>query len=470
MSKAKRVFILFSAFLAPATALYCGWTRTFGGGGAESGFSVIQCSDGNFIAAGKTENDGYLIKVNSSGNLIWSKAYDENNRNDNFQQVIQSSDGGYMMIGISVFSSNVSDFWVVKTNGSGDVVWDKLYWSTGMENSGYSIVQCTDGNYVITGWSEIATQNVDLYIVKINNNGDTIFSNRFGDQENNTAFDLKQTSDGGYITCGYDENYGDYEMWLVKFDASLCISWDKEIELGSNSDIANSVLQTSDGGYIVAGYYLNSDFDAVLLKTNSSGDMTWGYAYGNYQDDFFEEVQKTSDGGYIIAGHTASYGNGGKDVWLFKVNSSGSTVFSKTFGGSADDLGYSVKQLSDGGFIVVGYTKSFGYGVEDLYLIRTNSDGVAVEENVITQDPPDNPFISVNAADGNNISIYFELPREDDVRINIYDVSGRLVSTPVSGRYLQGYHRITHQFEKGGVYIYTFETSIFSEHGKILVY
>jgi len=245
----------------------------------------------------------------------------------------------------------------------------------------HSVQQMSDGGYIVAGYTRsFGAGGADVFLLKADASGNLQWAKTFGGGGNyDWALSVQQTSDGGYIVAGWTDSFGaGYgDAFLLKTDASGNLQWFKTFG-GSGRDDAYSVRQTSDGGYIVAGY--TNSFgagyeDAFLLKADASGNLQWAKTFGGSYDDAAYSVQQTSDGGYIVAGYTRSFGAGYADVFLLKTNASGNLQWAKTFGGSNWDVAVSVQQTSDGGYIVAGETASFGVGSYDVFLLKTDATG-----------------------------------------------------------------------------------------------
>ena len=205
---------------------------------------------------------------------------------------------------------------------------------------------------------------------------DTSWTRKFG---GGMGRSVQQTSDGGYIITGSTKflSAGDNDLWLIKTDSLGNILWTKTYG-GSESDVGYSIQQTTDGGYIITGITQSfgaGENDIWLIKTNNSGDTLWTKTIGGSNNDVGNSVQQTNDGGYIIAGSMYSSVNNGYDVWLIKTDSLGDTLWTKTYGGGEFDFGYSTQQTEDGGYIITGNTYSYGFGDLNVWLIKTNDSG-----------------------------------------------------------------------------------------------
>ena len=343
------------------------WQKCLGGTADDFANSIQQTSDGGFIVAGETrsndgdvsgnhgKSDAWVVKLNSLGDILWKKCLGGTG-NDYARSIQQISDGGFILTGYTNSNNgDVSgnngyyDAWVVKLNSSGDILWQKCLGGT-YDDYARSIQQTSDTGFILAGYTFSNDGDVsgnhgfsDAWVVKLNSSGDIIWQKCFGGTNEDYAYSIQQTSDSGFIVAGYTfSNDGDvsgyhgyFDYWVVKLNSSGDIEWQKCLG-GTNNDYANSIQQTSDGGFIVAGYtesndgdvsgYHGGDYDAWVVKLNSSGDILWQKCLGGTIDDRAYSIQQTSDGGFIVAGFTVSNdgdvsGNhGASDAWVVKLN------------------------------------------------------------------------------------------------------------------------------------------------------
>ena len=358
--------------------------KTFGGMSTDYAYSVQQTKDEGYIIAGYTTSfgegsrDAYLIRTDVNGKTLWTKTYGGSNT-DYAWTVQQTNDEGFIFGAHSgSFGLGSHDVYLVKSDLSGNVTWSRVYGGSNADGA-YSLQQTTDGGFIIGAHvNSFGAGQHDVYLIKINNNGDTLWTKTFGGSGEDRFRELHQTADGGYILVSETLSFGagNSDVYLIKTDSTGNLLWTKTYG-GSSSDFGYSVRQNSDGGYIIAGYtrsFGSGGTDVYIIKTDSSGNLNWAKSYGGGSDDYGYSVRQTTDGGYIIAGYTESFGTAG-DVYLIRINADGDLLWSKVFGGSQTDYGWSVRQTVDEGFIIAGYTRSFGAGNEDVYLIKTDQLG-----------------------------------------------------------------------------------------------
>ena len=243
---------------------------------------------------------------------------------------------------------------------------------------GNSVQQTIDGGYIITG--EISSSengSSDIWLIKTDSEGQEEWNQTFDGNDRDYGKSVKQTVDGGYIIIGSTGSDYYYDVWLIKTDPKGTEEWNQTFD-GDNKDYGNSVQQTIDGGYIITGEISssgNGSSDVLLIKTDQQGQEEWIQTFGGSDYDIGNSIEQTYDGGYIITGSTRSYGNGSSDVLLIKTDQQGQEEWIQTFGGGYIDIGNSIKQTSDNGYIITGYTQSYGNGSRDVWLIKTNSQG-----------------------------------------------------------------------------------------------
>jgi hypothetical protein len=362
-----------------------GWTRTFGGVYHDEGNSVRMTQDGGYVVAGNTDpnGDGWddfcLIKVAASGDTVWTRTYGGASE-DVGKAVWETWDGGYIVGGYTYsYGAGLYDCWLVKTNADGDTAWTRAFGGYDYDR-GYCVEQTRDDGYIFVGVTfTYGAGEADVWLAKLDAVGNMVWSKTFGGTDGDIGNSVQQTSDGGYVIAAttWSRGAGGADAWLLKVDSGGNLVWDKTLG-GRCYDCINSVQQTQDGGYIAVGRtdsYGAGDADVWLVRTDSSGETVWTKAFGGTGLDIGNSVQQTRDGGYVVAGYTLSFGAGDADAWLIKTDAVGETAWTRTFGGTSGDEGNSVLQTIDGGYVVAGYTHSYGAGASDVWLIKTDADG-----------------------------------------------------------------------------------------------
>jgi hypothetical protein len=302
----------------------------------------------------------------------WSRTFG-GSEDDWGYSVQQTSDGGYILLGGS-YGTGDGDFWLIKTDSQGNKQWAKTFGGS-EDDWGWSVQQASDGGYILLGYTEsYGTGKEDFWLIKTDAYGNKEWDRTFGVSEADRGISVQQASDGGYILLGYTESYGTgkEDVWLIKTDSQGNKEWDRTFG-GSEADWGISVQQTQDGGYSLLGdtySYGTGKAGVWLIKTDSQGNEQWERTFGESSWDKGWSIQQTTAGGYILLGYTYSYGVGVNDFWLIKTDAQGNKQWEKTFGGSEDDGSISVQQTQDGGYILLGDTYSYGVGSADFWLIK----------------------------------------------------------------------------------------------------
>jgi len=418
------------------------WTRTYGGTNADAGRSAKHTSDGGFIIAGNTASFGagladvYLVKTDSNGDTLWSRTFGGTSW-DIGTSVQQTLDGGYIIAGQTFsFGAGLWDVFLVRTDPDGNALWVNTYGGPDWDY-GYSVQQTADSGYIICGetWS-FGSGNADIYLTKTDGNGNALWTEAYGDTHRDIGNSVQQTKDGGYIISGETISYGAGrgDLFLLKTNADGDTTWMRTYG-DTLHEKGQSVQQTPDGGYIAVGEtwsFSAGRSDIYIIRADSLGNLIWHKSYGDTHYDYASSIKPTRDGGYIIGGTTWSFGAGLYDVYLLKIDANGDTAWTMTCGGPGNDACFEADTILGGGYIAGGWTDSYGAGVNDVYLVRTEPE-VGVEENRIADPKPagniSNLDVFPNPFSGRTNITYYIRENAQSAELNIYDVTGRLVKS-----------------------------------------
>jgi hypothetical protein len=351
--------------------------KAIGGTNNDNGNYVKQTNEGGYIIAAGTSSysigysDIYLIKSDSVGNILWKKTYGATGP-DGVGALALTSDGGYLLAGsTSSFGAGGNDVLLLKTDGNGDTLWAKTYGDTANE-SFLSIDMTSDGGYILVGSTNSSgAGNNDVYLLKTDSVGNLMWARTYGGPLNDNGVTVLQTSNGYIISGSSEDSTGQYRVYLIKTNSNGSVTWSEILAVGLNC-YGGSVLLASDGGYFIFVSFIDH---IEILKINSVGNFIWGKHLYSNAPVIGRSMQPTSDGGFIITGQTeCPYSN--QNIYLTKTDSLVHVLWSKSIGDSLlNDAAAYVEQTSDRGYILAGYTSSFGAGNRDLYLIKTDSAG-----------------------------------------------------------------------------------------------
>ncbi len=420
------------------------WTKTYGGTDCDWGNSVQECVGGGFIIAGTTYSfsadfyNVYLIRTNSDGDTLWTKIHRA--AYSGGYSVQECVGGGFIIAGrTGPFGDGTGDdVYLIRTDADGDKLWTKTYGDMGPRNNvGMSVQECAptksgqaSGGFIIAGVT--GSFGGDVWLIRTDADGDTLWTKTYGGTEYDRGYSVQECASGGFIIAGTTESFGAgySDVYLIRTNADGDTLWTKTYG-GTDRDYGRSVQECASGGFIIAGRTesFGAGYDVYLIRTNADGAPLWTKTYGGTHYDYGNSVQECAGGGFIIAGRTESFGAGDWDVYLIRTDADGVPLWTKTYGGSDYDCGYSIQECASGGFIIAGATSSFGAGDFDVWLIRISDAGVEEQKELRVESLElrvyPNPFIAETVVRGRlSCSDQHELP----TRITIYDLSGRLVN------------------------------------------
>ena len=403
------------------------FTQTLGGSKNDDAKAIINTSDGGYAILGSTQSmdgdvtdkndesfDYWLLKFDGEDNLQWSKTYG-GSQNDHGFDLVQSTDGGYAVLGYSQSSDGdvsenfgMSDFWISKMDAEGNLLWQKSYGYVGGD-AGTVLTPTHDGGYLLTGvldaFASGGEGNTGLkhpggnyWMIKLDAAGNKEWSRHYGGYFTDTAYGTVQTEDHGFIIVGSSDSYelewfenkGTYDFWVIKIDQNGELVWHKNYG-GAGIDEARAITASGDGNFIIVGDSRSSDQDVPenkgsadlwMMKINGEGGILWSKVYGGSGFDVGRSVMHTSDNGYLISGSSKSgdgdvgLNQGSNDAWILKTDNEGNLMWQKSVGGSNLDFAFDAIQKPDNTIVAVGNSASDNgdisnnKGLDDLLIIK----------------------------------------------------------------------------------------------------
>ena len=353
--------------------------------------NILQTADGGYATVGYISNfgagadDESLLKLKTNGDTSWVRIFGTPT-SDDAAQIIKTIDGGYALVGFTA-SANGGNAFLQKVDTGGNLSWAKIYGTGDSTSDSWfsSATQAPDGSYVMAGYiSNYGAGSDDFYLLKADVSGNLLWTKTYGGAYADDAYSIATTNDGGYILAGKTNSFADTlgDVYIIKTNANGDTLWTRTYgsNLADATDRANSIQQTTDHGYIIAGFTQSASQGeyALLIKIDSTGTIQWTKLYGtgtSSSDASAAAVVQTTDGGYAFTGYISNFGAGSDDYYLVKTNGNGDTIFTRTFGSAGQDDASGIIQTSDGGYMISGWTNGFQYGGGHAYYVKADSNG-----------------------------------------------------------------------------------------------
>ena len=439
--KMAAIVFLTAVSAANAQAPDTEWVRVYESNSYEFANCLVESSDGGFVICGYNrspswDTDVYLMKTDNHGDIEWIRTYGGSG-NDAGSAVERTADNGFIIVGYtSSIGEGYDDIYLIKTDDMGITQWTRTFGGDSTDY-GTSVRQASDGGYLIAGQTYLfGPGEFDAIAIKTDSLGQEIWSSTFGGLagEVDIAFDIVETSDNGCLMVAKKGAFGPdpEDIWLIMLDQNGDSLWTRTFG-DEFVDRGLSLVQTIDGGFSVSGFsysFETASYDLYLGVFDEDSEFQFSNTYGGFDTDLGVCGSQTTDGGFLVAGYTRSFSQGENDAYLIKTDRSGELLWDYSFGGAQIDLANSCVQSSDGGYLITGYTYSFGDNTADIFLVKLESELTAVDDHLGPPGPIDfvlhdaypNPF---NAA----TSITYSLPEAGEANISIYNLLGQRVVT-----------------------------------------
>jgi hypothetical protein len=416
------------------------WTRTFGGDGADYAVSVQKTFDGGFISLCQTSSFGagssdiWLIKTDEEGNEQWQQTFG-GAETEYAGDIKQTADIGYIIVGTTEsYGSDYNKIWLIKTDEFGNELWSQLYGN--FDNRGNSVVQTSDGGYIIAGATWITGNNnyFDAILIKTDANGNEEWSQTYGSTFWDEALYIQQNENNEYLICGL---HGETQGWFFKTDSDGSMIWSQSFSVWGHNYIVQ-FIEATDQGYILTGNTYSAESAILVIKTDENGNEEWIQTIDVSDYDSSSSICEAASEGYIIAGST--YMNNYGEIWLINIDEEGEEIWNQTYSFGAACLSSSIQYIEDNGYIVVGSFLPVGSECMSCLMMRLNLEEVTYDENLILcenykLDNFPNPF-------NPSTTIKFSIQLDSKVELSIYNIKGQIIKTIANDEFTKGSHSI----------------------------
>jgi regulation of enolase protein 1 (concanavalin A-like superfamily) len=369
------------------------WHRTFGGVEGDYGSDIVECEDGGYAIIGGTmsmgagETDAIIVRTDAEGNELWSQTYGSEG-SDSALAMVECSTGGFAFTGYSRNGTlGRHNLWLVRTDASGNVLWERLY--GGVDNDqGFGLIEVSTGGFAVVGITRsfgsvdprTLIHTFDIWLLRTDTQGHLLWNRTYGGAADDISHSIVEVLDGGFAFSGeFNSSYqalgggplieSHPDAFIIRTDANGEALWNQTYG-GTANDFSRAIVQLDDGSFAISGFTNTASedpYDGLFIRANSSGYNMFQTTHGSAKDDFFQAIITCDSTGFVLAGYT--YLSDSADLWLIRTNTDGTPLWVRTFGGPEDDLIRAGIQSQDG-FVLTGYTFSFGAGSRDIWLVK----------------------------------------------------------------------------------------------------
>ncbi|MBN1755756.1 T9SS type A sorting domain-containing protein [bacterium] len=424
----KTIWILF-LIIAVFSLAHSDWERIFGRAANDHMYCIRQTSDGGYIICGQTQsygpgdNDIYVVKLTESGETEWSGLYGGTG-NDHSNYILETPDNGYLIAGYSFSFGDAAQIYILKLNTVGDTLWTRVLGGTHNDYVSH-IMPTVEGNYLFTGTSYYPDgTGSNAYLFRLDPEGENLWSMEHGDSLWEFGYMVTEAHDGGYLLCGSTTSFGagGRDAYLVYFDRDWNTVW-KRTYGGSEEDFFINIYPASDNEYLLAGRTASFGaglWDIYLVKANALGETLWTQTYGGASRENLGWSVPTHTGECLLAGYTSSTDDSLRKAYVIKVDDEGEVIWADQFGGIGQYRANHITLTEDGGYIIAGAVANIYYENYDIYLVKidhlNNIEWETQIPNLFGINTYPNPFNSACRIE--------TLPNSN---LQIFDLNGRLI-------------------------------------------